>query len=148
MNDKAHIDFLILANHVEAVNGLLYITGGGWTDHHRPTVQGVPLTPNTHLGIGVSVIVPWIETNQQHILTVRVEDEDSGVVAQIQAHMNVGRPPLLKPGSEQPVMLGFPLDVPFPKTGEYHIVAELDNGTEMKRWHFRVHDLPITAPAQ
>ncbi len=144
--DEVVVEFLMLANHVETVNGLVYVSGGGWTDHHRPIVRGAPV-PNTHLGIATSVTVPWTKTNQPHTLTVRVEDEDGIVVAKLDAQMNVGRPPQLPPGASQPVMLGFALDMQFPHAGTYRLVAQLDGAGEAKRWPFRVHDIPLPVPA-
>ena len=64
MAETAAVDFVLMANHVEVVNGLLYVSGGGWTDHHRRLPpDGAPIPPS-HLGIGVSVVVPWNEKNR------------------------------------------------------------------------------------
>ncbi len=46
LREKPTIEFLILAHHVEAVNGLLYISGGGWNDHRRVPAHGVPPAPS------------------------------------------------------------------------------------------------------
>lgn len=145
MPEVITLDFLLLANHVETVNGLLYISGGGWTDHHRARVPGGE-APMSHMGVAVSVTVPWTQTNTPHTVTVRLEDEDGAALAQVVGHINVGRPPQLPPGSSQPVMIGFPLDLRFPKTGGYTLIAELDGVDQARRWNFRVHDIPVPAP--
>src|SRR5216683_35017 len=91
------IDALILANHAEAVNGLLYISGGGWTDLHRQIQDGKP--PTNHFGIAASVRVPWHETNKPHKFILEIENEDStAIIMRAEGQMNVGRPPQLTHG--------------------------------------------------
>jgi hypothetical protein len=143
--ESVTVDFLLVANHVEVVNGLLYVSGGGWTEHRRPlTPQGPALS---HLGIGVSVLVPWTATNQPHTLTIQVEDEDATPVLKIDGQFNVGRPPTLPAGAEQPVLLGFPLNVQFPHAGTYRAIATVDEDGASKHWTFRVYDVPMQGPA-
>lgn len=146
MNEPVTLDFLLLANHAETVNGLLYLCGAGWTDHHRAVVRGAP-SPISHLGIAVSVTVPWMQTNIQHTVTVNVEDQDGKMIAKVVGQINVGRPPQLPPGSAQPVMIGLPLDITFPHEGTYRLIAELDGVGQAKTWAFRVHDIPVAAAA-
>jgi hypothetical protein len=141
-----HIEFMLLANHVENVNGLLYISGGGWTDSRRNVAPGVP-PPPTHLGIALSVAVPWHETNQPHALTIQIENDDATiVVAKVEAQINVGRPPTLPPGADQHLMIGLPLDLVFPSPGGYRVAAHLDESEDLTSWAFRVHDVPVTVP--
>ncbi len=136
------IEFVLLANHVENVHGLLYVSGGGWTDSRRPVAPGAS-PPPTHLGIALSVAVPWHETNQPHTLTIQIENDDATtVVAAIEAQINVGRPPNLPPGADQHMMMGLPLDLVFPSAGGYRVVARLDDAGDVKTWAFRVHDVP------
>jgi hypothetical protein len=148
MNEGATIEFLILANHVEAINGLLYISGGGWTDQNRGAApdQGTPLT---HFGIGVSVLVPWGQTNQGHTLSIAIKDVDGAAVLQgPPVPINVGRPANLPPESDQRVVMALDIDFAFPRQGTYRIAARLDDRHE-KTWTFRIHDLPgplATAP--
>ena len=73
------IRFPMLANHVENINGLLYVSGGGWTDHHRAIVPGAPV-PISHLGIAASVTVPWTQTNRQHTVIINTEDDDGNFI--------------------------------------------------------------------
>jgi len=149
--EKVTIDFLTLANHVEAVNGLLYMSGGGWTDHNR-VIPANGQTPISHFGIGASVCVPWNETNQPHRLILIVENEDATLrVLAAEAQVNVGRPPQLSPGSEQHAIVGISVDTVFPRAGVYRLVAELSESGERRTWVFRVHDvpaMPTMAPLQ
>ena len=136
------IETLLLANHVEAVNGLLYISGGGWTDLQRRVRPGEP-PPVTHFGLGVSVLVPWTETNRPNRLEVQIEDQDAtAVVARLTAQFTVGRPPTLPPGEDQHQALALGLDMVFPRPGGYRVVARLDGEADRRTWPFRIHDLP------
>jgi len=136
------VDFLLLANHVEIVNGLLYTSGAGWTDHRRPVFPPGSPPHVSHLGVAVSVSVPWSETNQPHVLVVQIEDADANSIARVEGCLNVGRPPSLPVGASQPVMFGFAIDVEFPHAGAYQITAAVDDG-EPKHWPFCVHDVPV-----
>lgn len=141
------IELFMLANHAEAINGLLYISGGAWTEHFRMVAPGVPVA-QSQLAIAVSILVPWNETNQPHRLTIRVENEDAtSSLAQIDAQFNVGRGPTLQQGAVQHAALAVPVAVMFPAPGGYRLVADLDGGVDMRTWSFRVYDIPApTAP--
>ncbi|MGH7611852.1 MAG: DUF6941 family protein [Candidatus Dormibacteria bacterium] len=140
--DQPQIEILILANHVEAVNGLLYISGGGWTDHWRPAPQGgQPVV--SHLGVGVTVLVPWTASQAVHTLAVAIEDTGGRQVASVSAQLNPTRPQGLPTGSDQRAVLALSLNLVFPGPGEYRLVARLDQG-EARTVGFRVHD--VTQP--
>ena len=140
MAETVTIDFVMLANHVEAGNGLLYISGGGWTDHHR-VVQSDRVPPS-HFGIAVSVCIPWTATNLPHSIAIRIEDGDaSTTVVRSQAQLNVGRPAALPPGAEQHAFVAVNVDTVFPKPGGYRVVASLDEDADTRSWAFRVHDV-------
>jgi len=145
MNEDASIEFLILANHIEAINGLLYISGGGWTDLHRPIIpnQGMLIT---HFGIGISILVPWDQTNREHSLSINVEDADGiAILTAPPAPITVGRPPTLALGSEQHAIVALGIDFAFPRTGSYRVVARLNDRDE-RTWGFRIHDVTAAAP--
>jgi len=132
------VETLILANHAEAVNGLLYISGGGWTDHWRPQMPDGQ-TPISNLGIGVGILVPWGETNRKHKITLRIESEDGGPeLAQLEGEIEVGRPPGIPEGIDQRAVLGINANLQFPSSGGYRIVAECRESK--KSVSFRVHD--------
>ncbi len=137
--EKSRIDVLILANHADAINGLLYINGGGWTDLHRQIRGGV--LPSTHFGIGLSVRVPWHDTNETHKFVLEVQNEDSTkTLVHAEGDINVGRPPQLPRGAVQHAVLAINVDVVFPEPGGYRVIATLDNGVDTTEWPFRVLD--------
>lgn len=145
-NDSVSIESLILANHVESVNGLLYISGGGWNNHNRLVAPGNP-PPVSHLGLALIIAVPWHQTNRVHSVTIEFRDEDATVIGSVNAQINVGRPPTLRPGSIQYPTIGLPMDILFPHTGGYEIVARVDGqeGNE-RRWTFQVQDMQGVSP--
>ena len=134
----ATIDFLLLANHVEVQNGLLYASGAGWSDLHlHPNPEGE--LPPHRFAVGTSVLIPWDETNQSHHLTVRVEREEDGTeLTRVEGDIEVGRPPGLPVGAEQHVNFAITAEVAFPGQGIYRVVAEVDADARSVR--FRVHD--------
>ncbi len=137
--ETTQIDALIIANHAEAVNGLLYLSGGGWTDMHRRIQNGV--VPPSHFGVGISVRVPWHETNENHTLVIEVQNDDATVlVARAEGHINVGRPPQLVKGATQHAIVAISIDTVFPEPGGYRVIATLDDGKSTASWPFQVHD--------
>jgi hypothetical protein len=141
----ADIDFVITANHAENQNGLLYLSGGGWSDHHRQMALGQP-PPISTIGVAVGLVIPWNETNQLEQLTVAIEDADGKVLAQLGAGLTTGRPPDLPQGAEQRVLLALNFQLQFPSAGDHRIVARL--GEQVRSVPFRVRDLQVMqAPA-
>ncbi|HVA21911.1 MAG TPA: hypothetical protein VNN74_07430 [Candidatus Micrarchaeia archaeon] len=140
----AEIETLILANHVEAINGLLYVSGGGWTDHWRPPPgEGQPVI--SHLGVGLTILVPWAAGAMAHPLAVTIETEDGRPVGQMTTQVNLTRPPGMPVGTDQRAVLALALNLVFPAAGPYRVIARLDE-IRTRAVHFRVHDLPAPTP--
>lgn len=132
----ATVDYLLLANHVEVQNGLLYVSGGGWANLFRGPLDPEHPPPINHFGIAASLVIPWDETNQAHHLVIRIERENDQEVARIEGDIEVGRPAGLSPGTEQRIAVGFGLDVAFPEEGGYRAVAQV--GEDMRSVGFQV----------
>ena len=69
--DAEHIDVL-LANHVDTPNGLLYIAGGGIDMFMFGENSVAPWSVD--VGLAISLKVPWLETNMDHNLLVALVD--------------------------------------------------------------------------
>ena len=65
------IEYVTVANHAEALNGLLYLQGAGWSDI-RVAQQPDGQPGIAHFGIGVSLLVGWNETNQRFPFEVQL----------------------------------------------------------------------------
>jgi hypothetical protein len=136
----ATIEFLLLANHAEVQNGLLYVSGAGWANLFRGQVEPESPPPTNYFGIGASVLIPWDETNQIHHLVIRIERENNEELARIETDMEVGRPPGLPQGADQRVAVGFGVNIAFPEEGSYRTVAEV--GQDGRSVDFRVFNQP------
>jgi hypothetical protein len=133
----AEIEFVTLANHAEALSGLLYLSGAGWNDVIVAFPQDGPSAP-FHFGVGVSILVPWTETNRRQRLSVWLEHEDGGEpLLRIDGQLEVGRPPGAQEGADQRTVLAVNAITQFPKTGGYRLIARL-NGDKTRTVSFRV----------
>ena len=132
------IETLILANHAEAQNGLLYLSGGGWDRLTRRYPAGGQPKPHS-FGIGVTVNVPWSEANRKHRLELWIEDEDGGKpLMQVDGELEVGRPPGVPEGSDRRAVLAVEALMTFPHPGGYRLVGRV--GGKEKSYAFFVVD--------
>ncbi len=139
----ATIEFLLLANHAEVQNGLLYASGAGWSDIFRGQPGPDGQVPVNHFGIGASVSIPWEETNQPHHLTISIQREEGNTeLGRIETDVEVGRPAGLPAGTAQRAVFGIGADIAFPEQGSYRIVARV--GDDERSVSFRVRDIPQT----
>lgn len=89
---------LMLADHAEALNGKLYINGGGWTNLWAPDMP-------VNFSLAIILHVPWDQANTKHDLLIELLDgngdrfEFNGQSVVIPQQFEVGRPPGTKPGS-------------------------------------------------
>jgi hypothetical protein len=89
---------VLLADWAEAINGKLYIQGGGWSrvSHEAPV----------NCAVAVRFLVGWEETNKQHKITIRLVNADNQTVKVnetpilAETVLEVGRPPGVQPGSD------------------------------------------------
>ncbi len=139
---------MLLCDYAEALNGKLYISGGGW--HQITAFQSV--TCYVALMIGI----PWGATNQRHRMRLTLCTEDgenvqspAGEDIEVAGEFEAGRPPGVRAGTDlySVMALGFqglPLE-----TGRYSFVFEID-GTELARETFDVvmQELPQGATPQ
>ena len=122
------IEFLIIADAVEAVNGKLYMMGGAWD---RWTSRSYP-SP-MRLGIAVGLLVPWDETNEKQGVRLSVTDADGKpVVPDIDGQIEVGRPPGMTPGSTQRTLLTINAGFPLPRPGRYVVSVAVPAGAEKR----------------
>ncbi len=128
---KMDPDFLILADRAEAVNGKLYMVGGGWD---RVAIADTPGPADFDVAAGV--LVGYNETNQAHHLALILENDDNQtVLGPIAAQFELGRPPGMKQGQSQRFQLVIRGPFPIPKPGAYNWVLVL-NGERRKTTAF------------
>ena len=93
----------MLADSAQAVNGKLYILGGGWS---------ITNASNVTMSIAIKLEVPWIEANTRHNLKITLVTEDEipvktedGRNCEAQGDFEVGRPAGLRSGTPLDVTL-------------------------------------------
>ncbi len=121
--EHASIEYLFLADHAESLNGKLYVMGGGWDQLTTPDLSG-PLK----LSIACGVQVPWNETDDDHTLSLVVEDPDGNPVAPaLQVGIKTGRSPSMVRASSAHVAFAIQAALQFPNAGTYVVVTTVDD---------------------
>lgn len=116
-------DYLILADRAEAVNGKLYMVGGGFD---RVGIVQIPGPADFDVAVGV--LVGYNETNSVHRIEIALEDEDNKVVQPpITAQFELGKPAGMKVGQPQRFQLVLRGPFVIPKPGGYHWVVSLNS---------------------
>jgi hypothetical protein len=116
------LDFMLVADRAEAVNGKLYLLGGGWD---RITLAQFPGQANFDVALGV--VVGYTETNERHEFSLTLQDDDNQVVlGPVSGQFELGRPPGLKPAQAQRFIVAVRGPFPLPEPGCYHWVVALD----------------------
>ena len=138
-DQQPEIDFLILADRAEAINGKLYMMGGGF-DVLAPSGPGEPAQFSATIGI----VVPWLATNMDHHCALRAEDADGTQLLELRLDFRVGRPPAMDQGGVQRVLFALPVSLRFAASGTHAMVATL--GSAEKRARFQVRLDPPATP--
>ncbi len=126
---------LLLADAAEAVNGKLYILGGGWS------VMGPDPAP---MAIAIKIEVPWDQGNDVHKLQLRLvdadgqpvlaESEDGEVPIVLDADFETGRPAGMKPGTPLDLTMAVTLGpLPLQPGSRYEWRLSID-GKEDDEW--------------
>jgi hypothetical protein len=133
---------MLLCDSAQAVDGKLFVLGGGW---NQILDVGTPVS----MGLAIKVTVPWDRTNEPHRLIARLVDADGQEVrigaddqlVKAEADFEVGRPPGLAPGTSletvfAPTFMGLLLE-----PNAYVWELEID-GEVLARASFRVGPAP------
>ncbi len=118
---EPEIEFLILADHVEAVNGKLYMIGGG-LEHIGVGDFQSPIS----LGLAVGISVPWSATNREHQVSVTVQNADAVPLAALDGQFNVGRPPTIEVGASQRTIIAAKIPVTLSAEGAYVVMGKVN----------------------
>ena len=121
------VDFALLADAVQVLQGKLYVLGGGWN------TLFVAEFPARHpsLGVGLRVRVPWSWTDRPLKIGIDLQDEDGGRVlpgAPISQVVKVSRPIGMPDGSDVVLARSFTFNnLVFPRSGSFSFVISLDD---------------------
>ena len=139
LTEQVEVDFLLLADRAEVLNGKLYMMGGAWDRRFVSNIEApVPLS------IAIGVLVPWNLTNEQHTLDIRIVGEDGDtILPSPSATLNVGRPTAATKGQTFRAMAVVGGMWKLPRFGAYSIVVSIA-GQESKRVTFYAVDAQKT----
>lgn len=127
------VDWLILADFAEVVNGKLYLMGGGW----EMIIANNPFPLKHKMALATAVAVPWTETNQIHHMVIEVQNPDGTALASIEAHFEIGRPPGIPYGTTQRSQVAINMDLEIAEPGNYTIAVRID-GEQSRHTNFSV----------
>ncbi len=134
------IDFLLIADRAEAINGKLYLMGGAW-DSISIADLNAPITFSLALGI----LIPWQATNERHRMRLVVQSAAGLTLAELDGELVAGRPPQLEAGTQQRLLFATTFGVLLPHPGAYAVIVYL-NEREAKRTGFTVQVSPPAGP--
>jgi uncharacterized protein DUF6941 len=124
---------MLLCDAAQAVNGKLYVLGGGWD------LTGPKPSPSA---LAIHVAVPWDEANRHHRLRLALVTDDGQPVLvpgpdgeerpmEITADFEVGRPPGHRAGTPLPVALGINIaPLPLKPGSRYEWHCSIDDRTD------------------
>lgn len=137
------IEFLMMADRAESVNGKLYVMGGAWDQ-----IAVADFTQPVSFSLALAVLIPWHATNERLPLTVSFESEDgAAVLPPLRLEVEAGRPANAVKGQSFRNLLAINGLAPFPAPGGYRARATLGDA-DAKSVQFRVTAAQPPAPGR
>jgi hypothetical protein len=133
----AQIETLMLANHAESLNGLLYVHGGGWSHHWRP--GPTDQAPPSQFAIAATFLLEPTEAQAEQTFALVVTDTAGNEL--MRADGNLGANPAAGSGPAQRTSVALNATMVFPTEGAYTLTAEIA-GAPGRTLAFWVHDQP------
>ena len=137
-------EFLLLADGAEAVNGKIYILGGGVDRHFVQAGAERPIQLRADIAVGI--LVDWGETNNRYPMSVKVIDEDEHEILSIDGEFEAGRPPGAKPGQSLRTVLSIRGPFPIPSPGAYRVQLQLEGKPQAPAFRFWIDELTSKRP--
>jgi hypothetical protein len=140
--DRPEIDFFLLADRAEGINGKLYVMGGGWQQ-----IQVIDFGQPVQFSLAVGILIPWNATNAEQQLNIYIETEDgTRIPPELPLRFNTGRPATAIPGQEFRTIIAINGSWKLPGPGVFRAKAELAD-TSSRRATFRVSSLARPIPS-
>jgi hypothetical protein len=128
------VDYLLVADRAEVVNGKLYLMGGSWD-----RVQPQQFPHRMMLGIALGVRIPFAYTDDQHTVAVELLHNDTRMIG-FEAKLATGRPPGMA-GMDMLVPMAFNIPIAIPGEGQVTLKAVID-GASGRRHEIKVVQRP------
>jgi hypothetical protein len=124
---QPEVEFLLLADAVEAVQGKLYMLGGAWD---RWFATSYPT--QVRMGVAIGISVPWECTNEKIPIRMRIVDADGQLIGpgEVSAAVEVGRPPGITQGTQQRAILALNTMFPLERAGRNEVRVQVGEGPE------------------
>ena len=130
INRKPEVDYLLVADRAEVVNGKLYLMGGSWD-----RIQPQQFPHRMMLGIALGVRIPFAYTDDQHTVAIELLHGDTRMIG-FEAKLATGRPPGMA-GMDMLVPMAFNIPIAIPGEGQVALKAVIDGQ------HGRRHDIKV-----
>jgi hypothetical protein len=125
------IDYLLVADRAEVVNGKLYLMGGSWD-----RIQPQQFPHRMMLGIALGVRIPFAYTDDQHTVAIELLHDSTRMIG-FEAKLATGRPPGMA-GMDMLVPMAFNIPISIPGEGQVTLRAAIDGNTG------RRHEIKVT----
>ena len=124
LTEQVEIEFLMVADWAQTINGKLYIQGAGWDRRLNP-----PKEQKIEFAIAAGFLVPWHLTNQQHQFTLTLETGDGGQIGSaISGTFSHGRPAMAQQGQKFRTPIAGRIGAAIPGLGAYDVKLVVNNG--------------------
>lgn len=137
-------EFLLLAESAEAVNGKIYLLGGGVDRHFVQAGAERPIQLRADIAVGI--LLDWGETNNRYPMSVKVIDEDETVVFSVDGEFESGRPPGAKPGQPLRTVLTIRGPFPIPSVGGFRVQLDLQGKAQGPAFRFWIDEVGKPRP--
>jgi hypothetical protein len=136
------VETVMLANHAEALNGLLYVSGGGWSHHWRgPRPAGQPAP--SQVAFAATITASAKESVAEIPFTVLINGAGPGEIMRATGTMSIGSGDAK---SQRRAALAGNFGIAFPDEGRYELTVEIPGSR--RTVEFWVHDQVMPAPPE
>src|SRR5919204_2214498 len=122
--DRVDVEFILVADAAQSFGGKVHLLGGGWTHLVLPEPEARPIS----FSVVVGITIPWSVTNERFRFSLELRDADGNLIEELFSGKDLeqGRPPGLRPGASQRLIMAIPAAPDFPEPGRYVFHALLD----------------------
>jgi hypothetical protein len=135
----AEVETVMLANHAEAMNGLLYVSGGGWSHHWRGPRPGGQPAPS-QVAFAATITASATETVGEIPFIVLINGAGAGEIMRATGTMTIGSGDAK---SQRRAALAGNFGIAFPGEGRYELTVEIPGSR--RTVEFWVHDQAMPA---
>lgn len=137
----ATIELFTVANHAEAINGLLYLSGGGWSQIRRMQNPDGTVGSN-RFAVAFYADVRWEDAGKPIPMRMQIVDSENNLATQFEGTITADTPPVKPENGSLRVVLSLDVNIVFGKTGLHRMTLFLDD--DEAEVEFYVYDMVQT----